>query len=176
MVAIIIIDMQKEFFDTDGILKERCIKSQPIITNIGNLLNNNPDAQVIWIKANYNNLVKQDRPSHFGPKECCKTGSSLSEFHDEILPLILPHHKIIVKNCYSSFHNTGLLEILKSLKETKLIIAGVTLNNCVYHTAKDASLYGFQVQIFKDCIGVSNINKIQNYYKMFEGIATVIDM
>lgn len=58
----------------------------------------------------------------------------------------------IVKKRYSAFFNTGLAELLRELKSTHLVIAGVNTQACVRATAIDAYQMDYRILFATDAI------------------------
>lgn len=174
-IATLIIDVQNEFFDPTGILKSKYIKSEPLISKISALVNHTRTNNylLIWIKAEYDNTEQQMYPSHFGTKPCCQKDTYLAEFHNDIKNMIKDDDIIITKNCYSAYASTDLLDILHKNNIKELMLAGVTLKNCIYFTAVDAFKNNFKVNIIRDCVSLSNPNKLHQALQSFSGIANV---
>jgi ureidoacrylate peracid hydrolase len=174
MTAILLIDLQQEFFDPSGILRERFIPSSPIISSIQALVKcgRQQSYPIIWIRAEYDPMIKSDMDiTHSSGRPCCVSGSTLAEFHPD-LP-IQSGDPIFVKHYYSSFLETDLEFYLRSHKITHLIIAGVTLKNCVYFTACDAYRLGFTVTLVPECTAMSNMADFNSKLKDFEPIAQI---
>lgn len=66
----------------------------------------------------------------------------------------------------NKYENTGLNNVLKSVKCTNIILVGLAMDYCVYNTALDALKYGYAVHIILSCVrGVNEkttINSIKD--------------
>ncbi|CAH6419670.1 Isochorismatase family protein [uncultured virus] len=156
MSALLVIDCQKEFFESEGILGSRHYDAK-LLSNIVLLIRQQRSKQtkIIFVRAEYNNIQNPKYPTHSGKKSCCVPSSSLSEFRDEIAVEIQTDDTVITKNYYSSFADTKLNSILKDANIDTVYLAGVTLNNCVRHTALHARELGFIPILVENCIGMN---------------------
>jgi nicotinamidase-related amidase len=71
---------------------------------------------------------------------------------------------VVPKSGYSSFHETELDDVLRSLHGGRgantLVIAGVTTDCCVRHTAADAFFRRYEVEVLED--GVDAFTEVQH--------------
>lgn len=76
----------------------------------------------------------------------------------EIIKEFKPEEKyyLIKKKRYSGFFRTDLNKVLKKLGAKELIITGLVTNICVFYTAADAIMRGYQVTIFRDSVAALN--------------------
>lgn len=194
MIAIIVIDLQLEFFDTNGILGSRAIQRETLLPQIRQLIEYARFCAypIYWIRSEYSNetlvysngtLVYSNEtpvysnttrttlnpPTHTG-KPCCVTGSPLTEFLPEVQELINKEDTIITKKYYSAFHETRLHEQLQSLQIENVWIAGVTANNCVKYAALSAHNLRYKVSFFSDCIGVRTSTDDSRKLQLLESI------
>lgn len=77
-------------------------------------------------------------------------GTEDSQIICDLIPNPVDH--ILEKSRYSSFHDTGLEDLLKDLGVKELIFVGVTTDICVRHSAADAFFHGFKVIIPRGCV------------------------
>jgi nicotinamidase-related amidase len=77
-------------------------------------------------------------------------GTKGSEIISEITPLKGDY--VLEKTRYSSFHETGLDELLDKLGVKEVILTGVTTDICVRHTAADAFFRGYRVTVPSECV------------------------
>jgi nicotinamidase-related amidase len=59
---------------------------------------------------------------------------------------------VIEKTGYSGFHQTGLEGLLQSLQIDQLILTGCVTNICIFYTAYDAVIRGYEVTVPADCV------------------------
>jgi nicotinamidase-related amidase len=102
---------------------------------------------VIYVNDNYGRW-------HVGFREL------IHEFRDEAvpgMPLIdalppdLERDVYVLKPMLSGFYNTSLDALLASLEVKRLILTGIAGNICVFFTANDAHMRGYDVQVPSDC-------------------------
>ncbi|MDH5806109.1 MAG: isochorismatase family cysteine hydrolase [Candidatus Methanomethylicaceae archaeon] len=145
MYAILVIDMLNDFIK--GSLK--CERANKIIPNIQKLLElaRKKNIPIIYCNdAHYE--IDFEIINKWGPHALKGTKGA------EIIPELKPSEKdfIIEKHTYSSFYETGLEPLLKSLKINTLILTGIHTNICIKHTAADAFFRGYKIIIVKDCV------------------------
>jgi nicotinamidase-related amidase len=85
----------------------------------------------------------------------------IDEFRDEgvpgmplidLLPPDLEHDVYVLKPMLSGFYCTSLDALLASLGAKRLILTGFAGNICVFFTANDAHMRGYDVLVPSDCI------------------------
>ncbi len=59
---------------------------------------------------------------------------------------------IVEKTTYSAFYGTRLEEILRGMDINRLVLVGILTNICVFFTAADAVMRGFEVEVPRDCV------------------------
>ncbi|MHB1907605.1 MAG: cysteine hydrolase family protein [Nitrososphaerales archaeon] len=59
---------------------------------------------------------------------------------------------VLEKRVYSSFQGTGLELLLRDLRVDTVVIVGLLTEICVRHSAADAFMRGFKIQIPQDCV------------------------
>jgi nicotinamidase/pyrazinamidase len=72
----------------------------------------------------------------------CDVIPELAKYADKVMP----------KQRYSSFFNTGLEKELQKLGPDKIIVCGVCTDICVLHTVADARARDYQVEVPVDCV------------------------
>lgn len=60
-------------------------------------------------------------------------------------------HFFILKPRHSAFFSTSLEPLLQSLQVHKLILSGMATNLCVFFTAHDAHMRGYEIIVLSDC-------------------------
>jgi nicotinamidase-related amidase len=63
-----------------------------------------------------------------------------------------PDDYFVLKPRNSCFFQTPLEVLLAELRTRRLVLAGLTADNCVLFTANDAHLRGFEIVIASDCV------------------------
>jgi nicotinamidase-related amidase len=85
-------------------------------------------------------------------------GEAVEEYEGQIMEKVAiyedlapePDDLIVLKHCYSGFHQTPLESVLKSLGVTTVVIAGTMTNFCCGATAREAFWRGFDVVFGSD--------------------------
>jgi nicotinamidase-related amidase len=149
-LALIIIDMQKDFFKREELLKQKEI----LTTNINELTNEFRDHNqpVIWVKQ----VWKPDLSNaHLGNKKSGEKivieGTEGAELLNELD--FKDNDYTVVKTKYSGFYNTNLSKMLADLNLNKLVVCGINTHACVRMTVIDAYQRDFEVIVAKDCVG-----------------------
>jgi len=73
-----------------------------------------------------------------------------SSFTRALAPTRRDHFVLKARN--SAFYCTSLEPLLESLKVEKLVLCGLTTDNCVLFTAHDAYLRGYRLHVPRDCV------------------------
>lgn len=152
-MALIFIDFQKEFFKKGGILKKKHFQTDTQIADV--LLaydyakSNN--MMVIFVRSDYQEQKQDEKyPTHRSKNKCC-VGEN-GDFIDEINNIIEPDDIIIIKKYYSCFDETSLNNILKERNINQIFISGLTINNCIKHSAIRGAELGYEVILVKNII------------------------
>lgn len=69
---------------------------------------------------------------------------------DELAPL--ETDPVVEKTSYSAFHQTGLEGLLQSRNIDHLTLTGCVTNICIFYTAYDAVIRGYEVTVPSDCV------------------------
>ncbi len=116
---------------------------------------------------------KEDPEFKVWPKHAVN-GTAGSEIINELKPGSRDY--IIDKITYSAFYRTKLEKLLKKLGTKKLIFTGVCTEICVLHTAVDAYMRGYQVEVPDDCVAGLNeadhrfaLKQIKKILKPYQG-------
>jgi len=154
--ALIIIDMQKAYFNDERLQKQKrpllnAIQGQidehtrrgSLIINIRTIHSTDKDTWTL-------NMLEDDQ-------------GFLFENTDETSTLLrLPDTAIqIEKTRDSAFHETILHDILKEYQSKTLTLVGVSAHTCVFHTATSAYAYNFHVRLARDAIGDEDIEAME---------------
>jgi isochorismatase family protein len=168
--AIIIIDMQNDFVEPDGVL---CVAgAKPTIPAIQNLVKYGRDNgwKIIYI-------IREHRPSGLdvdeprvplftdGKPGYCVPGT----WGAEIVKGLEPEKDdlVVAKFRNSAFFNTQLDLILRRLGVNTVILAGTQYPNCVRGTANDAMSYNYETVVCTDACSAKTPEVAQaNIYDM----------
>jgi nicotinamidase-related amidase len=145
--AVIIIDLLNDFV-TGGIKTER---AQPIVPRLKSLLEAARKHRVPVIYSNDAHLPTDPEVVKRWGKHAIK-GTKGAQVIPELKPTAKDY--VLEKRTYSSFFDTGLDSLLRSLYRGEgvktVILGGLHTNICVRHTAADAFFRGYRIVIAKD--------------------------
>ena len=145
--AIIVIDMLNDFV-TGKLENER---AKRIIPNIKKLVEAARKSNVPVIYSNDAHYPQDVEVTRKWGKHAIKGTEGA-----EVIPELKPAKKdyIVEKRTYSSFYETGLDPLLRSMYNEEgvkaVILCGLHTNMCVRHTAADAFFRGYHIIIAKD--------------------------
>jgi len=151
--ALLVLDMQKFFLDETS--HAFVPSSKAIIPNIRKIL----DA---YRKSNYpviftrHALKKDEKPGIMGEwwNDVVREDNKYSEIADALKPL--KDERVIRKNRYSAFHNSGLKNFLRSRNLESVVVTGVMTDLCCETTARDAFMNDFFVYFVADATATIN--------------------
>jgi nicotinamidase-related amidase len=152
--AVILIDLQKDFFRTEYEDQDRAKEVEQRLTESNNRLLEAARAHQIPVFF----VITSLKPDHSNWNLRMKDlGSAICIQGTEgeaILPGLKTSEKdhIIQKTRYSAFFNTELHHILKSMAIDTLIIGGINTHACIRISAVDAFMRDFRVFIPKECV------------------------
>ncbi len=175
--AILVIDMQNDFCHPGGWLNQIGVDVTPLRAPIKPLTRFLPllrrmEVPVLWVnwgnRPDRLNLSPAQlhvyKPSGMGvglgdplPKSGARVleaGSWAAAIVDELAPDPADIH--IAKYRMSGFWDTPLDSILRNLKITTLLFAGVNLDQCVLCTLQDANFLGYDCILVEDCSATSS--------------------
>ena len=66
---------------------------------------------------------------------------------------------VVLKPMHSAFYGTPLEFLLEELQVTRLILAGIAVDMCVFATAQDAHVRKFPLWVPKDCVAGFNASQ-----------------
>nr|WP_256502778.1 isochorismatase family cysteine hydrolase [Desulfuromonas sp. KJ2020] len=72
-------------------------------------------------------------------------GSEGAQIVTELSPL--PGEAVVEKTTYSGFYQTELESVLTDLEAQELVLTGCVTNICIFYTAADAVMRGYQVRV-----------------------------
>ncbi len=164
--AILIIDMQKDFFEGH----ERLEKHQVDLIKNCNELNTfgrKHKMPIIWVRQTMKDDLS-DAPLYNkkNNKKAVIEGTTGAELLDGLEKKDDDHE--IIKKRFSSFFDTHLDELLKSLDIEQLIIAGINTMTCVRTTAIDAYMRDYSVILASDCADGYDIEQHESSLKYLQ--------
>jgi len=121
--------------------------SRKIIPNVRRLLEQEKakGSAIIFVCDNHD---LNDREFRIYPPHCIK-----GTVESEVVPELTPYAtEVLPKKTYSGFYGTVLEKRLAEVKPEKVIVCGVCTEICVLHTASEASLRGYDVEVPADCV------------------------
>jgi nicotinamidase-related amidase len=154
--AVVVVDMLEDFIY--GVLKiDRMV---PKIPNVASVLDaaRAKDIPVVYCSDSH-------KPSDFELNRW-QPHAMRGTKGAQIIKALAPRKSdfIVPKSSYSSFHETELDDVLRSLYGGRgantLVIAGVTTDCCVRHTAADAFFRRYEVDVLED--GVDAFSEVQH--------------
>lgn len=154
--AVVVVDMLEDFIY--GVLK--CDRMVPKIPNVAALLDASRANGIPVVYCN-----DSHKPSDFELNRW-EAHAMRGTKGAQVIPEIAPKGSdyVVPKSTYNSFHATELDDVLRSLYEGKgantLVIAGVTTDCCVRHTAADAFFRRYEVEVVED--GVEAFSEAQH--------------
>jgi len=141
--ALILIDLQKGFDDVDFWGGQR--NNPEAEENASSLLN-------LWRKHSL--PIFHIKHCSTNPNSRLAEGNPGNDFKEMVQPI--EGETIIRKNVNSAFIGTDLKEQLESLKIKKVVIVGLTTDQCISTTARMAGNYGFGTYVVYDATATFN--------------------
>lgn len=144
-----------------------------LLASIGKLANQirRGGGRVVWIKSVYGGWENETPPkrkpqskfrgdlpgnsihhagTHQGKTPCCVRGTQGASLHPDAAAMVQTRDIVIEKRWYSAFAETMLDDLLRQLGVTTLVFTGLTTNNCVASTVRDAYHLGHYCH-FEQC-------------------------
>lgn len=158
MDALIIIDMQEDFFKSGPLASKR----QPLVHAINKLSAQYRanKAAVIWIRQEFKAdlsdaflaMRKNNIKITIQDTDGCKILSELERDSRD-------YH--FIKKRYSAFYNTGLAAFLSELGIGNILLAGINSHACIRTAAIDAYQRDLEVTIASDCVASYDLHHHQ---------------
>ena len=168
--ALIIVDMQKDFCEPDGLFAQagRDISGvQGIIANIQKLLRCARQRGVLIVYLQQITLAsaRSDNDAWLAFKQRDRKSPEyalLGSPGADIIPQLCPDKEDVIIQKYrpSAFHGTFLDQILRANGVRSVLITGTTTEGCVMATALDASFHDYYTGVVRDGIA-SSVAKMQ---------------
>jgi len=151
--ALLVIDMQHDWFDLDPTLKS---ENPNLIPNTQKLLEAARSANIPVIHTKEcHRSGKVDMGVHeIGHPIHCVEGTKGIEIIDELAPISGEY--IVFKRRWNAFLGTDLEILLKNLKVETLIISGIVADFCVLFTSAEALQRDYHVRLVEDCTNNNN--------------------
>ncbi len=171
--ALLVIDMINDFLDKGAVLEVPM--GREIIPNIIKHINQSKKGKapidrkdLIFINDSHkdNDIEFKHWPKH------AIWGMQGANLYGKLFKDLSHHSYIIRKQTYSGFLNTGLDNLLKSRNINKLYITGILTNICVFVTAVEAQMQGYEVIIYRDSVAAltqeENDRALEQLEKVFK--------
>lgn len=164
MNALIIIDMQDAYFKSPNLLK----KKARLISEINSLIteHSRSGALVLNVKT-----VHASDKSTWTLNMLQDNQGFLLDGTDEtqnVSGLQLDGAIEIIKTRDSAFHETNLLQILRTNHVRSITLAGISAHSCIFHTAAAAYAYDFHVTLPEAAIGDEDDGKCQQAFEYLQ--------
>lgn len=146
-VAMVVIDMQRQFTDPTGIVAVP--DGQGLVARLNDVVRASRRAAVpvIWIEQR----VREGLPLSPTSERFAAAGLHQGHWADLDPGLdVAPGDFHIIKRQQSAFHATDLALTLRRLGVRRVLLAGVTTNVCVLATAKDVAEHDLEVVTLGD--------------------------
>jgi ureidoacrylate peracid hydrolase len=185
--VVLVIDVQNDFCSPDGATARsgRSVqKCSDIIPRLTQLVDEARESgvNVIFIRTIGTRWTGSDawlyRASDKPRTGNCREGTWGAEFYG-----VLPRadEAVVVKHRNSAFYNTSLDSILRTLKTSTVVVAGVATNVSVETTARDAVQRDYNVVLVEDCSGAydqaahdATLYNIRNFFGAVASCSDVI--
>lgn len=154
--ALLVIDMQHDFLAPGAPLETRA--GREMIPTLNEMIRFSRDQQIPVIFTAH---VHHEDGSDMGlyadlyppiaARAALIDGTPGAEVYADVDKL--PSDRLIKKHRYSAFHATDLEMILRGLGVTDVVVTGVTTEDCVHATARDAMFRNFRTAVVSDATG-----------------------
>lgn len=149
MQALIIIDMQDAYFKTPNLSNQRDALAKRI-NSLVTMFHMNSDIilniRTVHLRDKTTwtlNMLEDDQGFAFD--DSAETGPIASLRIDNAIQLS--------KTRDNAFHDTNLLQVLRSHDVTRITLAGVSAHSCIFHTAAAAYAYNYPTVLAASAIG-----------------------
>ena len=164
--AVLVIDVQKDFFTHELLVKQR----RSFVDSINDLVRTARAKKypVVWVRTEFRQDMT-DAFRHFRKQgtPICVVGSDGANLLDELDAA--PSDTVLVKKRYSSFFQTELDIMLKNWSVTHLILAGIYTHACVRTTAIDAYQRDYEVILARDCVASNDQEHHNDTWRYMNG-------
>ncbi len=182
--AVLVVDMQRDFCDPDGLLGKRGVDMSGVTAMLpafGDFLvgARRGGVSVIFVRmvqadAYASAALREINARHQTGPLACAEGTSGTEFIPELQPE--PGELVVTKHTYSAFVGTDLAGELGRRGVETLVVTGVSSNVCVESTCRDAFFRDFFVVVPQDLVACANEERqratIYNLDRFFGRVTT----
>lgn len=172
--AVIVVDMQRAFFDNDDSLGQAGVDVTPLRAAIPGTKRLIADARAAGVPVIFTRYVYHEGMVDFGPVRGIRAqeridtnslgaGTDEIDIIDELAPL--PGEIVIDKSRPSAFYGTRLEPVLTGMGVRNVVLCGVTTNICVETTARDAGQRDYGTYVVKDA--VAEFTPERNHHALF---------
>lgn len=146
MKGLVIIDMLNDFV-TGKIANPRSERIIPTIRQLAEKARTDRDNWLV-VYANDAHLPQDFELKVWGEHAMAGTQGA------EVIPELAPAEGdfVLPKRTYSSFHETGLDDLLRQFGADTVVLTGQHTNICLRHTTADAFFRGYEVIVPKDAV------------------------
>jgi ureidoacrylate peracid hydrolase len=171
--ALLVVDMQRAFFDNNDSLGRTGIDVTPLRAAIPGTVALVAQARLAGIPVIFTRYVYQPGMVDFGPVRGIKAAERIADgslgqgtAEIELIPELgaLPTDVVIDKSRPSAFYGTRLEPVLTGMGIRNLVICGVTTNICVETTARDAGQRDYGTYVVRDA--VAEFTPERNHYAL----------
>lgn len=163
-VALVVVDMQRDFCNTDGVFGRAGIDISANTRIVGRIASfaealREAGVLIVWIK-------QVSSPNHTSPAlrrrlmlaperlQLCRRGTRGFGLADGLI--VKQRDAVVEKYRYSSFFGSSLDQVLRSQGIQVVVVVGTAANGCVDSTARDAAQLDYDVVIPRDLVGYTN--------------------
>ena len=150
--ALIVVDVQNDYFDAEGPL---AIQYPPRDESVANIVRVLEAAQQAGVPTA---VVQHQYPEGF---PVFAEGSEGQKLHADVESRSHDGWKRATKSVASVFPETDLAEWLKESGVDTITLVGYMTNNCILGTAADAEPLGVAVEVLSDATGAINLTNAQ---------------
>jgi len=176
MKALLVIDMINDFLKPGAVLEVPM--GREIIPNIIKHINESKKGKapiyrkdLIFVSDAHN---ENDREFKYWPRHAV-IGTNGVVIFDKLRHFIITEkirYEYINKQTYSGFFHTKLDDLLKYKKVDKVYITGILTNICVFITAVEAQMRGYETYVYKDSVATlmqeENIRTLEQLGRVFK--------
>ena len=157
-VAVVCVECQNGVLGPESVLPALAADSAGLVANLRRLLDGAREGGVRVVHATYEGTLGGDHPGTarlwraLGP---ATAGWAPGTPETQVLPELLAPTDLVLPRHHGLFPtvDSELLPVLKGLGVRTIVLAGVSLNLALPHTAGDATQAGFHLVVPRDAVG-----------------------